>query len=715
MLGAGAGSIVGLADRRAGAELLLPSSECLWSAEAGGGAAAGGGCAFGRSGPARFSYRWTPRSSTLALRYDRTGGLSALVTLRARASALDLRLTLRNESAVTVERVHFPADLSSPVAAAEAGYGPHALPGVRLAPGFFRRVGGATFTYPSRWAFVDWLGLDSGGGHLALSSVNPPPAPLAPVDIGFVHGDVGRCSGPRFCAVHAFRTWIRPGESWTSPVVRLRVGDPIDAELVALRRESGIDAFPSLEQKLGPRLDALVRAPLLKADLWHGLHPFAEWGPDLRRLPSPALLHPVSFQPGGHDESFPDFLPPDRIWGTTAELRSALEEARGLGVLSMPYLNVSWWRADSPTLRSLPAGTSVGDLAGRGADGRPLLERYGDRVGYLVSPWAPLVRDRVQRLLEQWRSEVPVDCLFFDQLGARPWQRDLSPSAPGPLAYEDGWLSLLAPYADRCLMVEDGWDRLAASFSGFHGSLLLGERQEQLPDSYFGAGNWQPYPLAPPLLHDKVLLYQHDLYEGTMTADPEVLLWNMAFGNVLSYAWDGDARTLDGPWPGLVGDLQRTLGPLVAGKPFLGWQELGRDLTRSDFGTLAVVANWSQAAWAERDGYGLPPLGWLARSPDDAVVAGALAGRFAGAPLAPGRHYLVVERTGEAVAVRQPLGPETDIELAPPSASRPDAPLHAYVQRADGLLLQEVPLALRAGRVVLHLAEGPSAYRIVAS
>jgi len=32
------------------------------------------------------------------------------------------------------------------------------------------------------------------------------------------------------------------------------------------------------------------------------------------------------------------------------------------------------------------------------------------------------------------------------------------------------------------------------------------------------------------LFHDKVLMYQHDLYEGTMAADPEALMWDLAFG-----------------------------------------------------------------------------------------------------------------------------------------------------------------------------------------
>src|SRR3712207_6908139 len=50
------------------------------------------------------------------------------------------------------------------------------------------------------------------------------------------------------------------------------------------------------------------------------------------------------------------------------------------------------------------------------------------------------LHDALPILLDAFRTDVPADCLFFDQLGARPWQRDLSSSAPSPEAYYDGWL-----------------------------------------------------------------------------------------------------------------------------------------------------------------------------------------------------------------------------------------------------------------------------------
>lgn len=628
------GAVLELVELGSRSRLVQGQAGCLWGARLAGDPAYVGGCAFRPAGPDRFSYAWDRRTRTLSLEY----GSEAVVAIVAGASSLDLRLSLTNRGRGVLENVLFPADLRSDAGAVAAGYAPNFLPGVRFRPAFFSRVGSNVTTYPSRWAFADFLAVDLGAGSLSLYSVNPPPNRLAPVTLGFVHTSSGDCSERSFCLVHSFETWIRAGESWASPVVRVRVGDTARESMLAYRRDNGIDRYPSLQEKLGPKLDTLARAPLIKADLWKGLPPFAEWGPELARLPSPALLHPVAYQPRGHDENDPDFLPVDPTWGTTADLRAAAAEARDRGLLVMPYLNVSWWDTDSPTLRTLPPPLTAPDVAARGFDGGPVIENYGDHYGYVVSPYVPFVRDRVARVVEEWRTEVPADCLFFDQIGARPWLRDFNPSSPTPLAYDDGWLALMAPYRDRCLMVEDGWDRLGDAFVGFHGGLLLMDRERDEPNTSFGAGNWEPYPLALWLLHDKVLLYQHDLFEGTMTADLAVLTWNMAFGFQLSYSWDRLTGSLDSPWLELVGRMQKALGPHYAGRELTGYQELAPGVTVSTFGDFSVVANLTAGVY-ETDGYGVAPGGFLARGPG--VVAGAFTGTFAGSPLPAGTHYRI--------------------------------------------------------------------------
>jgi hypothetical protein len=55
----------------------------------------------------------------------------------------------------------------------------------------------------------------------------------------------------------------------------------------------------------------------------------------------------------------------------------------------MPYTNPKWWDDESPTLRNLPPGTVITDVAVLDNQGVPLYEYYGPRGGYVVSPYAP--------------------------------------------------------------------------------------------------------------------------------------------------------------------------------------------------------------------------------------------------------------------------------------------------------------------------------------
>jgi hypothetical protein len=447
--------------------------------------------------------------------------------------------------------------------------------------------------------------------------------------------------------LHQFETWVEPGKTWTSPVVRIRVGESAQQAILDYRRDNGIDGYPSLAQKLGSQLDALARAPLIKADVAKLALPFVKWAPSLQQLPSPILLHPVAYEPGGHDENDPDFLPPDPAWGTTAQLGDTIAQLHARGDLVMPYDNLSWWDPSSPTLRA----TSENDVAVLDSEHQAETIEYGDHMGVIVSPWSPSVRSRAVQELDTWRS-LGADCVFLDQIGARPWLRDFNAASPTPLAYDDGWLSLLSPYRSRCLMAEDGWDRLARDFVGFHGGLLMMQRELSAVDNYFGAGNWQPYPLATWLFHDKVLMYQHDLYDQSLAIDGEVLTWNAAFGLVESYEWKlGNEQS---PWLELAARLQQALGPHYAGVPLGSYTELAPGVTRSVFGDLTVDANLSTSTYD-----GIPPDGFHAHTADNAVDVRAYAGG-----------HWVIDDHG---IVRQPVGGTQQVTVPGTATSVVDA------------------------------------------
>ncbi len=645
------GRVLELLDRREGVRLLGRSPECWWFAAAVTRAASIGGCGVTRTAPRGFAYRWTARTSTLALTYavGAPRPARATLTLVFEADAIEARLRLEQRRGSPIREVAFPTDLLARVDVADAGYLPAYMPGIRVGAAYFAQERSSLRPYPSRWATADFLALDLAGSHLAVSAGDP--ASPRPVALGFVRESLpSACSGAVFCIRHVFQTWVPDGGTWTSPPVRLDVGVPVETALERHRRATGIDTYPSAREKLGAAWDRLVRAPLVKLDARAGLGAFTTWGRGLDALPVPSLLHPVAFQPSAHDESSPDFLPPDPALGTTQEFAAMLARGRAAGHAVMPYLNMTWWDDGAPSTQALrPAAVAVRD-----AGGAAVAEYYNGRRGYVVSPWAPGVVRRWDETFAEWGRDAPADCLFFDQIGARPWLRDFTPAAPDPTAYTDGWLRLLARHPGRCVMVEDGWDRLARSAAGFHGSALMLAREHDEPDEVFGEGNWEPWPLGPLLFGDKVLMYQHDLAPETLVDDLEVLAWNVAFGIVMSVEWNEWQGTLAGPWPTLAGALQRALGPHVAGRRPDSFRRVGERVTETRWGAYSVTANFGRERVVV-DGYGLPQHGFLARTDDGSLVAGAFEGLYGGAPLAPGIHVLLAERTAEGTSLKRLL------------------------------------------------------------
>lgn len=669
--------------------------ECLWGAVIPhGDPDFVGGCHFNAAEPNQFTYHWSQATSTLVLDYtpDPNASSQVMAQIVVRASNepwFDMHLEVDNNWGQRLDYVLFPSDLVFSETEIEEALLP-ILPGVILEAAFFKQDRSYTARYPGYpGLFADYVSISSSKGRMAIYSLFEQ-GPIRPLVMGFIDDDAYIPDSTFY--YHTFGAAIESTHTWTSPWVRIHVGQPPLETIAAYRGANDLDSFPSLAEKLGSRYEEVVRSPLLKADAVHLGLPFSQYAMLLEEVSAPGILHPVAFQPRGHDENYPDFVPPDSAWGTTDDFAAMFRDAQARGFLVMPYTNPTWWDDESPTLQNLPPPTTITDVSVLDDQGAAHYEYYGDHGGYVVSPHAPFVQERLTQLVNSMTGSLPSDLLFEDQIGARPWLFDFNPAAPNPMAYISGWLAHTRAYSDALLMTELGFDRLAAYEAGFHGSLLLPERFNFTAD-WWGTDTWRPYPLAPMMARDKTLFYQHDLAPETFTFDKATLSWNLAFGYMLSYdlAESSFGGGLESEWLDLVARFQSRVLARYADAMIIGFDELQQGVTQTLFEGYTVTVNWNQA-----DGFfigrnRLPPLGVQVTSANGDLVAGVFT-HYNGEELSDGDHYLIVEQGPGKITIYQPIGDETSLTLDILSGWNSGDPIVVRAFTAADELIGQVPV-----------------------
>ncbi len=635
---------------------------CLWGAY-GSQASYIGGCSYAAGGSNGFSYTWSAADARLSLRYTpRPASLqhaTALVTLTASPENwFDLQLQLENHLGATLDYILFPSDLVFREADIQQVYLP-VLPGIVLEPPFFAQNRSYVASYPGD-LFADFMALTAQSGTIAISSLYED-AGIRPLVLGLNHDDGYLKDSADY--YHTFAAKLPDTAAWTSPRVRVRVAQSALDAIQAYRSDNHIDLFDSVATKAGARYLQIAESPLLKADVSQLALPFSQYAALLAQVPAPALVHLLAFQPGGFDESHPDILPPAAAWGSTADMAAMLQKAQAMGFLVMPYTNPTWWDDHSPTLQALAAAGALADVVAFDKPSVPHYEIYGTHGGYVVSPYAPRVRQRLDQLITAMTVTIPGDLVFEDQIGARGWIFDYNAFSPSPTAYAQGWIAHTRTYSTTLLMTEGGTDRLAERELGFHGGVLLAEHLGQT-DGRWGQGTWRAYPMAPLMLRDKVLLYQHDLAPETFTTNTATLAWNMAFGYMLSYdlGKTNFGGGISDPWLAVVVAFQKQVLSRYAGERMLSYTSLGGTATRSAFEHFSVVTNWSRAVAYAAGPYVLPPSGAMVTSDDGSLTAGVFSS-YNGYPLRSGEHYLIEDRGLDTVTVRQPMGADTELTI----------------------------------------------------
>lgn len=729
------GEILSIFDRDKNVELTDGSKAgCLWTANVVRGQINQftGGCAFAPQSSNTFQYIWDPAARTLTFRYNSPDSAhpTALATLffSDRAS-FDMQLQIQNRTNGVIEAVGWPGSLLLRRSSIQAAFLPHLIPGVRLLPSFFNERRNAAQTYPGQLCFSDLMGVVIDGSMLSVRGINPN-GPVRPVQVGLFDNE-SQTPGS-YATVHSFNTRVRSFETFSSPLIRVQVGGTIESVMEGYRVENGINRYPTVQEKLGDRFEDLSRAPMVRADFQVFGRPLSQWTTDLNRIQRPSLIHLVGFQPGGHDKSYPDHLPPNPSYGTTADLRRFAEAARSQGSFVMPHTNYSWWDGASPTLRSLTA-PELNSLMVQAPAGVPLVETYGNGIisndGYVVSPSVARTQSRIQDGWRQWRNEAAIDTLFLDQLGSRNEVIDLNPAVQSPFEYFDQWLSLMGKEPNMFFATEGGWDRLANRMWGFFGSALSSQRSTFRPqdvqwgvgspaNDLFGPGNWEPFPIASFLFHDKVFFYQHNLEITSYTETLEVLTWNTIFGYHQSLLWPGTpTRSPDPQWVDLAQSMQRAVTARQAGKTLDEFIRINHDLAGTRFGDITTIANWDTRIPYSTVGSRIVPNGFISYSKDLNLIAGTFEESFSGQPLSPGMHALILERNRDFVSLRHPMGAQVSLSLDAPDRWSPGMPLATsaidrdknfigYINRiADGrqVALSTAPVnGIRPSRLIIQ-------------
>ena len=485
--------------------------------------------------------------------------------------------------------------------------------------------------YPAQ--FADFARLETADGRsAAVYGLQPRPADKAwenPHPFNPATTAVGS-DGKGGWYDHQFALYLKKGEAWVSPKVRIALGGTLQGALADYSVGNGF--VRTLAEKVGnqEKLERLKRAPLYKSEV-----NAANAIRMLERLPVPTLYHFTTYLKGGFDKEYPDHFPVNRkLFGTEEDLRRVISVAHEKGHLICPYTNPTWWcdHPKGPTFMEKGEGALLVNM-----DGTHRHETYskGKVDGWQVTCRHPDAQEANRRTLDRFVRDFPVDFVFQDQVGARDWIYDLNPAANGATDMPESYIAMNEEdSAHAALMTEDGWDRIAENnvalcgcnwwifpFGQSHG----GKRNYK---EKFPADTWEIEPISLYLFHDKCLFYSHDLAGFVKT--PALLAWTLGCGYQISYEnrrYEKDEAERN--WYEWLHLLQRLVVSRIAGQRLVRFRHdrtefirRGGDLTRdaddgticARYGDVEVSVNLGDV---ERtvNGRRLAPYGWWITAP----------------------------------------------------------------------------------------------------
>lgn len=500
---------------------------------------------------------------------------------------------------------------------------------------------------------------------------------------------------------HQFQAWVEDGSLWTSPVLRFRVSQPFNETLKAYREENHLDALPSLQTKINNTYEKMIQSPSFYTPFGEVLQQYSGNAAILAQLPNPSIIILNKYCRGrtGIAADFPDYVPPEPAFGTLQEFQAMISDIKNQNKLVMSYSSPALWNENSPTIQNLTGAPGLNDIVQMNIEGqaeRKQIDYELNEMGYFVSPYHPFVQQRLNQLIADLKGTLGFDIIYEDMYNYRDEIFDFNPSVPNPALYREGWLEHTRTHADSFLIIDGGYDRMTESAIGFMGTVLSPEW-----NGHLGEGNWESYPTAPILYHDKVLPYQH---WDEFTKNKETLAWNLAFGCMLNFHlnhWSGNTG-FDSPWINVVADFQNRVVSRIAGKKMTEYTDVSANITRSKFEDITVIRNWNNGTSYGFNGHTISSQGALVTSENGNLTAGIFR-EYNGEELSAGDHFLIVEMQNNAYYIRHPLGNDTPVTINRPSTWTDSSEIQGYVDWTSGY--DEIPLTTNEDFIQLNLSQ----------
>lgn len=737
-----------------------------------------------------FSYIWNPSNASLSLRWDLSaagpttsdedvGSATVEVIISAAGGSrwFDAVFVLHAAptSDATYGQLEWPASLEFDVSRLGSVWYPM-LPGLRLRRDWFTHTPtGQMIPYPGSGTFAETVHFNlsataaaSSFATVSVSTVSGPDLTI-PHFLGFVPSDGANLDGqwqykhqtnPNVtagcdpfntpgstpCALGdkgTIRTRFSFGGTPDSDMALYGLSNGLlkpTARLIAQAGASGSDAtsltpvvgagpLPPIATKM-PHvlLDRLAKALFMKLDVTMNYSTIASnIYPHLKMMP-PGLIHFVGFEPHGFDRWYPDYLPPNPQYGTGCTLALAMDAAKALGHLVMPYTNPTWWDVKAPTLNNLSAhGLTLADVTCQNSSRLPQWETYQEvpvvHTGVATELDHPYVFERWQHLMRQVTRanftsvasgagisicdekavQLPSDLIFEDQLGARHAYVDYNPGrrGMGALGYQQSMIDHARNFSHYVLGTEQGFDKLARWESGFYGHILEMEvSPEPLPYPFgHAADRWEPYPLSQVLFGETLTYQVHNLANSAFANSLNQSCWVLASGGRLSIDINDGPYWSQGKaaWFRSIGLMQHVGISRWLGYPQISFERSGNksltvmksaasgaDLDAAD-AEYHIVTSWGvdhplpitskDVPSAISDGFVLPPGGCAAYGSDGDFIGGWFLeynNRMLTPPMKSQFHAIVEDRTctspfTDAVCVYHAMGPDTPLDIHPPA------------------------------------------------